>query len=528
MPALSKIIFSLQTNNLLKTSIKLVAKYKNISNKNITGITYDPKKVRPGFAYLCMENEEFPANFNGKTSFDFIDQAKQNGAVLFVSEKNIPQIAQDPTVCLLLTDNLNRLAGFLACEVYQNPFQDIKIIGITGTKGKTTTSKIIHSLLVEAGLKVGVIGTIGIFYPAEFEDSEFLSNPHASEIFRIGAKMRQAAVNTLIMEVTSHGAKFERNSALNFDFLIMTNMASDHLDFHKTFEEYKNAKKLYFTRASELEKPAISVFNADDHFCNEFIEACHNANFKKNPIQTLTYGIENYKANIRAEIIKNYAGGSVFKILKDNKKLGSIHLKMPGLFNVYNSLAAFSVVKMMGLPFSTIKKTLNKKISVPGRFEIINNPQKLFIVIDYAHTYEALKNVLTHLKKIVTGKIVVVFGCGGNRDKTKRPLMGNIASKLADISIITSDNPRYEKPADIISDILAGIKKEKFKNVIVEEDRKLAIIKALKIIKKNDALLIAGKGHEMYQIVLSEYRHFSDFEVVKNFFKNSAKDPLSG
>ncbi|MBL0691456.1 MAG: UDP-N-acetylmuramoyl-L-alanyl-D-glutamate--2,6-diaminopimelate ligase [SAR324 cluster bacterium] len=515
MPILKDIIKSLEDNNKVGASLDLEYTEKSLLNLEITNITYDPDKVNSHSAYLCLENEEFPTNFGKYNSYQLAKKAYQKGVRCFISRNALSFSLDCGGVFTIISDNINRLGGFFASIVYHNPFKDIQVIGVTGTKGKTTTSFFINSILSQAKKRTGIIGTVGIFYPSTHESTGFLSNPPATDIFEIGVKMRKEQVEVLIMEITSHGAIFERNSALEFDMILMTNMKSDHLDFHRTLLEYRNAKMLYFERLSSYDNPCIAIFNKDDIHTKEFIQTCHKG--KANGYEVLTYGITDKQADLNAQVIKESDQGSLFELYFKGKHIDQINLRLPGLFNVYNGLAAILACQLLGIKHKHIKHVLENSVNVPGRFEIIETKLGFKVVIDYAHTYDSLRNIIESLKKITPKKVIVVFGCGGDRDKTKRPMMGEVASNLADIVIITSDNPRDENPLSIIKDINAGIDDNHLAKVLVIADRKEAILKALKMASKGDMLLVAGKGHERYQLIKGKFNDFDDTKIVNEF-----------
>jgi UDP-N-acetylmuramyl-tripeptide synthetase len=402
--------------------------------------------------------------------------------------------------------------AILSNKFFGYPSKKLKLIGITGTNGKTTTSYFCESIFKEAGYKTGVVGTLCTKI-GEKVVKNFLTTPESYDLQEILSIMVKENIEYVIMEVSSHALSLERVKGCEFRVGIFTNLTQDHLDFHKNFEEYKNAKLKLFTEYANLSKEFKGVINVDDE----------NGRFFTNKMEKkyFTYGIKN-KADITGENLKFVPEGTEF-FLKTPKNKIYLKLKLKGIFNLYNALAASGAAVAENIEIDIIKKGLEKLEYVPGRLEEIKG-ENFSVFVDYAHTPDGLYNILLALREISKGKIILVFGCGGDRDRKKRPIMGEIAAKLSDYFIITSDNPRSEDPEKIIKEIEEGVKNVKGNfGYEIEIDRETAIRKALKIAKKNDTVIIAGKGHEDYQIFKDRIIHFDDREVVKKVLKEIEK-----
>jgi len=457
-------------------------------NIDITGITKDSRIVKKGFLF-----------FSTGGSISFIKDAFNNGAIGIVSDKK----SDYGFLCHILTENPHKLLGKLSARFYGCPSEKLRITGITGTNGKTTSTYLIESILKENGNSPGVIGTITYRYKGNVIKAEN-TTPGAEELQKLLSQMHQSGVDNVVMEVSSHGLDQKRVEGIEFDVAIFTNITHDHLDYHKDFVHYKDAKKLlfqyYLKESKKTSKHAI--LNLDDPHVYEFVP--------ETPIKTLFYSLnKNTDAHI-IEYTENMEGLDLYVNLC-NEKI-RIHSHLIGYFNAYNVLASCLFGITGKIPVETIKRGIEKLENVPGRMERIKNKNGFYVFVDYAHTPDALSKAISMLKRVKKGKLIVIFGCGGNRDAAKRPLMGKIATTLADFTIITSDNPRKEDPKKIIEDIKGGIAGKNFK---VIENRKDAIYEGISMLQKDDCLLIAGKGHEDYQIIGDDIFHFSDKEVVE-------------
>jgi UDP-N-acetylmuramoyl-L-alanyl-D-glutamate--2,6-diaminopimelate ligase len=456
----------------------------------ITGITKDSRKAKEGYMFFATEKSE-----------KFINDAAERGASVIVSDGEI----KADFSCYIKTDDPKTLLGNIASKFYGFPSEKLYIIGITGTNGKTTTTYLIESMLKAANKKTGLIGTISYRYDGHTQKA-YNTTPGAEELHSLLNDMKVAGTEYVVMEVSSHSLDQKRVEGVNFNAAIFTNLTHDHLDYHGTFENYKAAKNLFFShflqKSSKKEKYA--VINADDPNADGFIPVL--------PIRTFFYSLKKpldaYITSFREDI-----GGLQLEMMLKGKPL-SIVSPLIGVFNISNMLAASLAGYSANMPYEQIKEGLEGLEGVPGRLERVKNGKGANIFIDYAHTPDALNKVLEMLNSLKKGKLVVIFGCGGDRDREKRPVMGNIASQLADYTIITSDNPRSENPMKIIQEIKRGFHGNTCRIV---ENRKDAIFEGIKMVNQDDVLLIAGKGHEDYQIIGDKVFHFSDREVVEEF-----------
>lgn len=461
-------------------------------NPAITSIENDHRLVKEGSIFICIKGYTFDGH-------NAAEEAVKKGAAAIIAERPI-----QVSVPVIYVPETKRAMAQVAAHFYGHPTESFHLIGITGTNGKTTTSHLIEHILRVNGETTGLIGTM---YMKIANDTIETKNttPESLTLQKTFAKMKNAGVTSAVMEVSSHALYEGRTNGTKFDVAVFTNLTQDHLDFHKTMEEYRMAKGLLFARLGNsfrAEKPSFAVLNADD-------EA--SAVYKKmTAANTVTYGIYQ-KADIWAENIRLTSEGTAFTI---NYPGGFIEIKskLAGQFNVYNILAAFAAGFVSGIEPNTMKTALEQVAGVAGRFELVPNNQNISVIVDYAHTPDSLINVLETVRPLTKGRVLVIIGCGGDRDKTKRPLMAQAACRYADEAIFTSDNPRSEDPAAILADMKAGVENEPY---IVIEDRKQAIYSAIESAKPGDSIVIAGKGHETYQIIGKEVLHFDDREVAK-------------
>lgn len=483
----------------------------------IEHITWDFKAVVPNTMYFCLEDEEFQEDHIQTNSLDHWKDAVAKGATCILASKG--KLTKVPGgVSLIEVENVNFAMGLVSKIFYQDPFKDIKVIGITGTNGKTTTSQFIDAILQESNIKTGVIGTIGIFSPEGQQEPGILSTPLATELYANTDRMIKAKAEVLILEVTSQSMSYHRTNTVDFDVAVFMNLTQDHLDHHKSIEAYKAAKLSHFARLGSLGKNSFGVINLDDHSGIDFLNIIPKEHLRSGKVQTITFGIVNKDADLVAYPKEMTGGGSEVELIFKGDSLGVVHLPMPGLFNIYNALASFAVTFSLGIPIQHIIEGLKKIGQVTGRFEKVQIPNQKDVYVDYAHTPDSLKNILETLRLLTKGQLIVVFGCGGDRDRGKRPLMGKIASDFADLCVITSDNPRSENPTKIVKDIINGIPKASLHKTVKELDRKKAIHYALAHLEEFDTLLIAGKGHETYQIVGKKRSFFSDRIVVEEYY----------
>ncbi len=461
---------------------------------DITGISYNSKNTQPNDIFVCLVGEHVDGH-------EYAEEAAANGAKICLVERRLnfdfPQIVVEDT-----TETIAQISDLF----YSSPSQKLNIIGVTGTNGKTTVTHLIQKLFEANNQECALIGTLGHkFFSADSYYDAKHTTPQAPELQKLFYEINEKCIKNVVMEVSSHALAQHRVDYCDFNGAVFTNLTQDHLDFHITMNNYFKAKALLF---EELVAGDFAVINADDEYAGKFMEVISPT------VSLYTYGI-NMPADVQAKnVVFNHNGASFDCLIKGQEY--KINLKMNGLFSVYNVLAALTTALASGFDIPKSIKALEETGGVAGRFEIVSTSPT--VIVDYAHTPDGLENVLKTARDITPsdGRLICIFGCGGDRDATKRPKMGRIAEELADKIIVTSDNPRSEDPQQIITDILAGLKN--VKDVIVEPDRELAIREAQKIAKVNDVILLAGKGHENYQILANETIHFDDREKVKEIF----------
>lgn len=465
--------------------------------REVSGVEYDSRKVVDGSVFVAIKGFKT----NGHL---FLQDALNNKAVAVVVENYdaIPDslVSHFKAVKIIVKDSRQALAE-ISKAIFNNPSKKLRLIGITGTNGKTTTSYFLKNIYETSGYKVGLIGTIANYIGKDKIDSK-LTTPESNDLNRMLNQMHTSGCDFAVMEVSSHSLVLKRVHGLNFAFAVFTNITAEHLDFHGDFQNYLNAKKILF---DSLPVSSTALYNADDLHSVDVIKDC--------PALKYSFGT-NSDTQFRLTNINCDLSGTSFTIDYENKEY---HLKtsLVGDFNAYNAAGAFAVAKLSGIKDEIIAEGISTTPQVPGRFEVLNNGTRK-IVIDYSHTPDSLEKTLMVIRKITDKKnpVLTVFGCGGNRDKLKRPLMGKIATELSDNVIVTSDNPRNENPSAIIEEIKAGITTD---NYHVVEDREKAIEEAIRKSQKNSVILIAGKGHEDYQEVGDVRHHFSDREVAKKY-----------
>ena len=469
----------------------------------IKGIERDSKKVKKGYIFVAITGFTVDGH-------DYIESAIENGATAIVVE-NINKIKKKEIpddITIISAKNTREFLALSSCNFYNNPSKKFKLIGITGTKGKTTTTFMIKDILEKAGKKVGLIGTVAIYINGNKVIDSDRTTPESLELQKIFSKMVEEKVEYVIMEVSSQSLKLHRVDGCNFDIVAFTNFSEDHISEkeHPNMQDYFESKLKLFNMCKK------GFVNIDDLHGNKIPNM-----FPENEI--IGYGIDNF-GNVLAKditITNSYVDFKV-KITDRNER---IKVDIPGRFTVYNALCAICISKQLGIDPETIKEAL-EKVKVPGRSEMVENKLNIPIMIDYAHSPESLENILRAVKSYTKGRVISVFGCGGDRDTRKRPIMGEISGKIADYTIITSDNPRTEKPEDIVKDIEEGIIKTKGKYEVIV-DRKQAIEKAIKMANKNDIIVLAGKGHEPYQEINGVKHSFDERIIVKEIIKNINK-----
>ncbi len=471
----------------------------------IQGIAYDSRKVAPGMLFVCIAGYQTDGH-------NYIRQAVERGAVALLVEQNPQELALPSEVLAKVAwvqvENTRTALAWVSAHFYDFPAQKLTMIGVTGTNGKTTTTHLIEAILESQSHRVGLIGTIN----NKLGDAILPvtnTTPLPLELQELLAMMVEKKASYAVMEVSSHALDLGRVEACDFDVAVFTNLTQDHLDFHENMANYQTAKTKLFTKLSSPSgktHPKYGIINIDDPAGREIME--------KSGGQVLTYGIKN-AAQVRAENIAITAGGVAFTVQTPQGQI-NLKLRMTGLFSVYNALAAICVGLVEQIALPAIQQALEAVPGVAGRFELVDEGQPFGVIVDYAHTPDSLENILKTAREFVQGRIITVFGCGGDRDRTKRPIMGGIAARLSDYTIITSDNPRSEVPEAILSDIEQGVQAvtdpTNYKSIT---DRRNAITTAIKLAQPNDLVIIAGKGHETYQIIGAQTIHFDDREVAR-------------
>jgi UDP-N-acetylmuramoyl-L-alanyl-D-glutamate--2,6-diaminopimelate ligase len=481
----------------LLNSVHAIQVIGEVQRRDVSSIQYDSRKIQKNSVFVAIKGFKTDGH-------KFIPDAINNGAVAVVVEDDntIPDdlIIHAQIAKILVKDSRVALAE-LSKGLFNDPTNKLKLIGITGTNGKTTTSFILKNILQQAGNKTGLIGTIANYIGETKVDSK-LTTPESNDLNLFFSEMIAQKCSHAVMEVSSHSLVLKRVYSLNFSVAVFTNITSDHLDFHNTFDEYLAAKKILF---DNLPANSFAIINSDDQSSEKIT--------KDSKAKVVTYGISENSDYLIKNI--NYdLSGTNFIIVYEGTDY-KIHTDLIGTFNAYNATAAFVAAHKLGVDINEIIKSIKTAPQVPGRFEVIGTKTKK-VIIDYSHTADSLEKALQAVREIVKQdyKVVTVFGCGGDRDKTKRPVMGKIASELSDKVFITSDNPRTENPFTIIDEIKKGISKNNF---TVLENREEAIKQAIKTSDNNTVILIAGKGHENYQEINGARNHFSDREIAEKY-----------
>lgn len=462
------------------------------------GITHDSRAVKPGDLFVCLVGRQHDGH-------RFAADAVARGAVAVVAQEDHADQMTTRAATVFVEDT-RRALPVLAAAFYRNPSHSLSLIGVTGTNGKTTTTLLIASILRAAGLRTGTIGTLGAELMGEPLDSEH-TTPEADQLQALLARMRDRGAQAVAMEVSSHALAQYRADSCDFTGAAFTNLTQDHLDFHGSMEAYFEAKKRLFTELpASSPKPFFASINLDDPHGETLVQATHG--------RVITYAVRREDADIRASRIQLTPDRLTF-LASTRQEAAEIRLSIGGAFQVYNALAATGVGIGMGLSLETIAKGLSSLLAVPGRFEAVPTGDLGFhVIVDYAHTPDGLENLLTAARRLNPSRLIVVFGCGGNRDRTKRPIMGRLAATMAEVAVVTSDNPRKEDPLIIIEEIQTGMG-EAVAKVLVEPDRKRAIALALDEARAGDIVLIAGKGHEDYQIIGETKYPFDDRKIVR-------------
>ncbi|WP_409292118.1 UDP-N-acetylmuramoyl-L-alanyl-D-glutamate--2,6-diaminopimelate ligase [Peribacillus sp. SCS-37] len=463
-------------------------------NPEIVSVENDHRLVKEGSLFICIKGYTVDGH-------DLAAQAVSRGAYAIIAEREV-----NASVPVVIVPDTAKAMAVLADAFYGRPTQSLRLIGITGTNGKTTTSHLIEKILSDAGSKTGLIGTMYTKIGDETQETKN-TTPDSLTLQKIFSKMVKRGVTDAVMEVSSHALELGRVNGCDYDIAVFTNLTQDHLDFHGSMENYKFAKGLLFARlgsAFPSGKPKFAVLNADDVASRDFA--------KYTAAQVITYGIDQ-ESDIRAMNLEITASGTSFTL----QAFGNEHpvqLKLAGKFNVYNALAAIAAGLSAGIPLTAIIHSLSEVKGVSGRFELVDEGQDFAVIVDYSHTPDSLENVIRTVREFARGDIYTIVGCGGDRDRTKRPLMAKIACDQSTFAIFTADNPRSEDPLEIIRDMEEGVKGQDY---LVIPDRKQAIGHAISKAKNGDVIIIAGKGHETYQIIGSEILDFDDRQVARGF-----------
>ena len=460
-------------------------------NVNVSGIAFNSAEVKPGYVFVCIKGLKADGH-------DYIQQALDKGAVAIIAERKISDIASN----MVIVGNSRLALAQISAAYYNYPYKKFNLIGITGTNGKTTTTYLVKSVLEYMGYKVGLIGTNQNMIGNEIIPSKH-TTPESLDLMKLFNQMAENKADYVVMEVSSHSLELERVAACEFNVAAITNVTQDHLDFHLTMENYVNAKAKLFKMCEN------ALINNDD--VSEKI-------MKESAVcKTLTYGVES-DCDIKAENIEIDEKGVKFDLCYEKTKT-PMSLMIPGRFSVYNALTAIGILIFSGIPLKKISEGLSLAQGVKGRVEVVPVNKDWTVIIDYAHTPDGLDNVIQTIRGFAKKRVITLFGCGGDRDKTKRPIMGEIAGKLSDFCIVTSDNPRTENPSEIIKDILVGIDKTDCEYKVIE-NRFEAIEYALDIAEKGDVILLAGKGHETYQILNGRTIVFDEREIVMKLLQD--------
>ncbi len=458
-------------------------------NPEISSVTDDSRKVRNSSVFVCVKGKK-------NDGHDYARKALERGAAVVICDHNI-----GIRNCIVV-ENTREAYALMCANYYGNCHRKLKMIGVTGTNGKTTTTFIIKKILEENGYKVGVIGTVNVMIGNEKYPSDY-TTPNPSVLHRYLYMMKMAGCDVCIIEASSQALSQERTYGIHFDIGVFTNLTREHLDYHGSMEEYAKAKAILMQNSS------VCIINADDSYAEMM---------KRNAAEkVVTYAVDS-NADIKAENVKLNHGGVVYTLVCESGRY-EIAYDVIGKFSVYNSLAALAVGIVMKADMKRAVRAVAEMKTVRGRIEKIPNNRNIHILIDFAHTPDSLENVLKTVRDIYDKRIITVFGCGGDRDRTKRPLMGRIACKYSDLVYVTSDNPRTEDPDRIIDDIVGDIDKNNYVRIA---DRTQAIKAAIVEAEPGDTVLIAGKGHERYQILGTEKIHYDEREIVKQILDNGA------
>ena len=468
------------------------------TNIMVNEVHFDSRKVQMDDVFVAVRGTITDGH-------EYISKAVESGAIAIVCEE-FPELMVNG-VTYLKVNNSNSALAVIASNFYENPSKNLKLVGVTGTNGKTTVTSLLYDLFIKAGYKVGLLSTIRVM----IHDKEYPATHTTPDVLTINkylSQMNEEGVEFCFMEVSSHGIHQKRTEGLHFAGAIFTNLSHDHLDYHKTFAEYRDTKKKLF---DDLPKSAFSLSNMDDKNGQIMLQ---NTKSRK-----LTYALKSY-SDYRGQILEKQFDGQLLKVDENE-----IWTKLIGDFNAYNLLAIYATASELGLEKMEILRLISELETVDGRFQYFISKDKIKAIVDYAHTPDALKNVLITINALRTGNenVITVVGCGGDRDKSKRPVMGHIASEMSDQAIFTSDNPRSESPMEIIKEMETGVELQNTKKILSIEDRRQAIKAACKLADSNDIILVAGKGHETYQETNGVRTDFDDYKELQEALESLNK-----
>ena len=469
----------MKLSEILK-GIDVLNKY---SDAEVIDVTQDSRLVKEGSLYVCVKGNTFDGH-------SVAEEMLENGAAAVVVERDLGLDKQ------VIVSDTRSIFSSVCANFFGNPAKNLKLIGLTGTNGKTTTTFLIKQILELTGKMVGLIGTVQNMVGDEIYPAKY-TTPDPYELQSLFKKMVDAGCEYCVMEVSSQALAQGRVNGLQFHIGAFTNLTQDHLDYHKTWENYFNSKRILFKNSD------IAITNADDKYGLEIV--------KDLPCKTVTCAVNTNNADYCAKNVKFKSDGVEYEIVSDF--IGRVSCPIPGRFSVYNSLCAAAVALSLGIDYKSVLTAISKSNGIKGRREVVPTNTDYTVIIDYAHSPDGLENIITSLREIAKNRVVTLFGCGGDRDRTKRPKMGKIAAELSDFCVVTSDNPRTENPSAIIEDILEGMKGVSTPYVVVE-NRKDAIRWAMENAQPDDIILLAGKGHETYQILPTGTIHFDEREAV--------------
>jgi UDP-N-acetylmuramoyl-L-alanyl-D-glutamate--2,6-diaminopimelate ligase len=491
----SQLLAVLRAHDLVAQDAPVSPSGTPTAEASVTGIAYDSRRVQPGHVFVALKGQHADGTA-------FARQALERGAIAVVSQESAPEQVRVPWT---VVHDARRGLALLAAEFYGNPSASLQVVGITGTNGKTTTAYLVAAIFEAAGIRCGVLGTVGYRIGLEMREATH-TTPEAPEVQSLLREMVDRGCGACAMEVSSHALSLGRVDGMTFAAGVFTNLTRDHLDFHADMEAYFQAKRRLFEM---LPRSAPSLINLDDPRASALMEIAG---------RPVTYAV-NRQADIAPGPLSFSLQGLTFDVRTPR---GTLHVtsSLVGRPNVYNILAAVSTATALGISFDAIERGIASLSGVPGRFQVVSGAKDdVTVVVDYAHTDDALRNLLETARPLAAGRLITVFGCGGDRDRTKRPLMGAVAGRLSDLIVITSDNPRGEDPLKIIEEIQRGItadtRRDTAQRMLTYVDRRDAIGKAIELARPGDVVLIAGKGHEKYQIVGGEVRPFDDVAVAR-------------